>query len=154
MIHLRPDNALACFESVFERWKPTKSILCSLVTSLWYNSYFIYLYLSISTLSIIFSNESALHIRWPKYWSFSFSFSISPSNEHSGVISFRRDWLDLLAVQGILKSSPTPKFRSTYVYVYPLPFECPSHPHPHLNPLGHYRALSWTPCAIQRLPTS
>ena len=49
-----------------------------------------------------FSNESVLHIRWPEYWSF--SFSISPSNEHSGLISFRRDWLDLLAVQGTLKS--------------------------------------------------
>ena len=48
------------------------------------------------------SNESALHIRWPKYWSF--SFSISPSNEHPGLISFRMDWLDLLAVQGTLKS--------------------------------------------------
>ena len=50
----------------------------------------------------VFSDESALHIRWPKYWSF--SFNISPSNEHSGLISFRMDWLDLLAVQGILKS--------------------------------------------------
>ena len=50
----------------------------------------------------VFSNESALPIRWPKYWSF--SFSISPSNEHPGLISFRMDWLDLLAVQGILKS--------------------------------------------------
>src|SRR5574339_596497 len=50
----------------------------------------------------VFSNESALRIRWPKYWSF--SFSISPSNEHSGLISFRMDWLDLLAVQGTLKS--------------------------------------------------
>ena len=49
-----------------------------------------------------FSNESVLHIRWPKYWSF--SFSISPSNEYSGFISFRMDWLDLLAVQGTLKS--------------------------------------------------
>ena len=49
----------------------------------------------------VFSNESALHIRWPKYWSF--SFSISPSNEQSGLISFRMDWLDLLAVQGTLK---------------------------------------------------
>ena len=54
----------------------------------------------------VFSNESALHIRWPKYWSF--SFNISPSNEHPGLISFRMDWLDLLAVQGTLKSSPTP----------------------------------------------
>jgi len=50
----------------------------------------------------IFSNESVLHIRWPKYWSF--SFSISLSNEYSGLISFRMDWLDLLAVQGTLKS--------------------------------------------------
>ena len=50
----------------------------------------------------VFSNESALHIRWPKYWSF--SFSISPSNEYSGLISFRMDWLDLLAVQDTLKS--------------------------------------------------
>ena len=50
----------------------------------------------------VFSNESTLHMRWPKYWSF--SFSISPPNEHPGVISFRMDWLDLLAVQGILKS--------------------------------------------------
>ena len=50
----------------------------------------------------VFSNESALHIRWPKYWSF--SFSIGPSNQHPGLISFRMDWLDLLAVQGTLKS--------------------------------------------------
>ena len=50
----------------------------------------------------VFSNESALHIRWPKYWSF--GFNISPSNEHPGPISFRMDWLDLLAVQGTLKS--------------------------------------------------
>ena len=50
----------------------------------------------------VFSNESALCIRWPKYWSF--SFNISPSNEHSGLISFRMDWLDLLAVQGTVKS--------------------------------------------------
>ena len=49
----------------------------------------------------VFSNESALRIRWPKYWSF--SFNISPSNEHSGLIFFRMDWLDLLAVQGTLK---------------------------------------------------
>ena len=50
----------------------------------------------------VFSNESILSMRWPKYWSF--SFSISPSNEHPGLISFRMDWLDLLAVQGTLKS--------------------------------------------------
>ena len=50
----------------------------------------------------VFSNESVIHIRWPKFWSF--SFSISPSNEYSGLISFRIDWFDLLAVQGTLKS--------------------------------------------------
>ena len=50
----------------------------------------------------VFSSESALHMRWPKYWSF--SFNISPSNEHPGLISFRMDWLNLLAVQGTLKS--------------------------------------------------
>ena len=50
----------------------------------------------------VFSNDSVLHIRWPKYWSF--SFNISPSNEYSGLISFRMDWLDLLTVQGTLKS--------------------------------------------------
>ena len=53
-------------------------------------------------MSQVFSNESTLHMRWPKYWSF--SFSISPSNEHPGLISFRMHWLDLLAVQGTLKS--------------------------------------------------
>ena len=58
----------------------------------------------------VFSNESVLPIRWPKYWTF--SFSISPSNEYSGLISFRMDWLDLLAVQGTLESSPTPQFKS------------------------------------------
>ena len=51
---------------------------------------------------MVFSNKSVLHVRWPKYWSF--SFSISPSNEHPGLISFRMDWLDLLGVQGTLKS--------------------------------------------------
>ena len=58
----------------------------------------------------VFSNESALHIRWPKYWSF--SFSISPSSEYSGLISFRIDWFDLLIVQGTLKSSLKPQFES------------------------------------------
>ena len=57
----------------------------------------------------VFSSESVLLIRWPKYWSF--SFSISPSSEYSGPISFKMDWLDLLAVQGTLKS-PTPQFKS------------------------------------------
>ena len=59
----------------------------------------------------VFSNESTLCIGWPKYWSF--SFSISPSNEYSGLVSFRMDWLDLLAAQETLKeSSPTPQFKS------------------------------------------
>ena len=57
-----------------------------------------------------FSNESAFCIRWTKYWSF--SFSISPSNEYPGLISFRIDWFDLLDVQGTLKCSPTPQFKS------------------------------------------
>ena len=56
----------------------------------------------------VFSNESALHIRWPKYRSF--SFSISPSNEHPGLVSFRMDWLDILAVQGTRQ--PAPQFKS------------------------------------------
>ena len=65
------------------------------------------------------ASESALHIRWPKYWSF--SFSISPSNEYSGLISFRMDWFDLLAVQGTLKeSSPAPQFKSTNFLVLSL----------------------------------
>ena len=59
----------------------------------------------------VFSDESALSIRWPKYWSF--SFNISPSNKHPGLMSFRMDWLDLLAVQGTLQeSSPAPQFKS------------------------------------------
>jgi len=59
----------------------------------------------------VFSNESVLHIRWPKYWNF--SFSISPYNEYSGLIFFRMDWLDLLVVQATLKSLPQqPQFKS------------------------------------------
>ena len=58
----------------------------------------------------VISNESVLHIRWPKYWSF--SFSISPSNEYSGLISFRMDWLDLLTVQVALKNLLQPQFKS------------------------------------------
>ena len=58
----------------------------------------------------VFPNESTLHIRWPKYWSF--SFSISPSNEYPELISFKMDWLDLLAVQGTLEFSTTPQFKS------------------------------------------
>ena len=58
----------------------------------------------------VFSNESVFHIQWPKYWSF--SFSISPSNEYSGLISFRTYWFDLLTAQGTLKSSLRPQFKS------------------------------------------
>ena len=71
---------------------PNHHILC----------YHLPLFPSIFTNIRVFSNESALFIRWPKYWSF--SFNISPSNEHQGLIPFRMDWLDLLAVQGTLKS--------------------------------------------------
>ena len=64
----------------------------------------------------VFSSESVLHIRWPNYWSF--SFSISPSNEYSGLISFRIDWLDPFAVQGnSQESSPTPQFKNISVSV-------------------------------------
>ena len=68
----------------------------------------------------VFSNESTLHIRWPKYWSF--SFSISPSNEYSELISFRIDWFDLLAVQGTLESSPAPQFESINPLTLSLPY--------------------------------
>ena len=69
----------------------------------------------------VFSNESALHISWPKYW----SFSISPSNEYSGLISFRIGWFDLLAVQGTLKTPPAPQFESINSLVLNLDF-CPT----------------------------
>ena len=68
------------------------------------------LLLSVFPIISIFSNELALCIRWPKYGIF--SFSISPSNEYSGLISFKIDWFDLLAVQGTLESSPAPQFKS------------------------------------------
>ena len=61
----------------------------------------------------VFSNEATLCMRWPKYWSF--SLSISPSNEHPGLVSFRMDWLDLLAVQGTLKS-PTPQSKASVLW--------------------------------------
>ena len=67
----------------------------------------------------VFSNESTLHMRWPKYWSF--SFSIIPSKKHPGLISFRMDWLDLLVVQGTSEeSSPTPQFKSINSSVFSL----------------------------------
>ena len=64
--------------------------------------------------SRVFSNESAVRIRWPKYWSF--NFIISPSSEYSGLISLRMDWLHLLTVQGTLKSLLQPQFRRTLLY--------------------------------------
>ena len=72
-------------QSIFSIWRPPSLPVCYPLTSI-----------------RVFSNESVLCIRWPKYWSF--NFSISPSNVYSGLISFRMDWLDLLAVQGTLKS--------------------------------------------------
>ena len=71
----------------------------------------------------VFSNESTLCMRWPTYWSF--NLSISPSNEHPGLISFRMNWLYLLAVQGTLKSSPTPQFKSIHFSVLSF-LHCPT----------------------------
>ena len=85
----------------------------------------------------VFSNESVLRIRWPEYWSF--SFSISPSNKYSGLISFRMDWLDLLAVQGTLKSllqhnsSKAPILRCSAFFIVQLP-------HPYMT-TGKTKAL-------------
>ena len=69
-----------------------------------------YLLPSIFPIFRVFSKESLPHIRWPKYWPF--SFSVKPSNEYSGLISFGIDWFDLLSVQGLAKSSPTPQFKT------------------------------------------
>ena len=99
----------------------------------------LYLKVSFAPSIRIFSNESALHIRWPKHWSF--SFSISPSNEYSGLISFRMDWLDLLAVQGTLKSllqhhsSKASILRCSAFFVVQF-----SHPH---TTTGKTIALTW-----------
>ena len=75
----------------------------------------------------VFSNESVLCIKWPKYWSF--SFSISPSNEYSGPVSFRMDWLDLLAVQGTLESSLIPQFKKHQFFSTHLSLQSNSHIH-------------------------
>ena len=90
----------------------------------------------------VFSNESALRIRWPKYWSF--SFNINPSNEHSGLISFRMYWLDLLAVQGTLKSllqhhsSKAPVLQHSAFFIVQLS-------HPYMTTTGKTIALTrWT----------
>ena len=91
----------------------------------------------------VFSNESALRIRWPKYWSF--SFNISPSNEHSGLISFRMDWLDLLAVQGTLKSllqhhsSKASILRCSAFFLVQLS-------HPHMTTGKTIALTRWTTC--------
>src|SRR5574342_42545 len=73
----------------------------------------------------VFSNESTLHMRWPKYWSF--SFGIIPSKEHPGLISFRMDWLDLLAVQGTLKSLLQPRFQKHQFFDAQLSSQSNSH---------------------------
>ena len=87
----------------------------------------------------VFSNEYVLHIRWPKYWSF--SFNISPSNEYSGLI-FRMDWLDLLAVQGTLKSLLQPQFKSINSSVLSFFIVLLSHPY---MTTGKTKALTrWT----------
>ena len=75
----------------------------------------------------VFSNESVLHIRWPKYWSF--SFSISPSNGYSGLISFRMDWLNLLAVQGTLKSRLHHHSSKASIFCAQLSLQSNSHPY-------------------------
>ena len=87
--------------SITNSWSPPKPMSIELVMP---SNHLILLSPSPPALNLsrVFSNESALHIRWPKYWSC--SFKISPSNEHPGLISFRMDWLDLLAIQGTLKS--------------------------------------------------
>ena len=87
--HQLPELALTHVHFVGDAIQPSHPVSCLLLPSI---------FPSIR----VFSNESALSIRWPKYWNF--SFSISPSSEYSGLISFRIDWLDLLAVQGTLKS--------------------------------------------------
>ena len=95
--HTRPPSPSptpgACSNSCPLSWRCHPTISSSVVTSF---------LPSIFPSIRVFSSESVLHIRWPKYWSF--SLNISPSNEHPGLISFRMDWLDLLAVQGTLKS--------------------------------------------------
>ena len=90
--------------SITNSWSPPKPMSTELVIPSNHLILFCPLLLlpSIFPSISVFSNESALHIRWPKYWSF--SFNISPSNEYSGLISFRMDWLDLLVVQGTLQS--------------------------------------------------
>ena len=89
----------------------------------------------------VFSNASVLHIRWPKYWSF--GFSISPSNEHSGLISFRMDWLDLLADQGTLKSL-LQHHSSKASVVWHSAFLIVQLSHPYMTPGKTIALTSWT----------
>ena len=79
----------------------------------------------------VFSNESVLHIRWPRYWSF--SFSISPSNEYSGLISFRIDWLDLLAVQGLTRVFSSTTVQKHQFFGAQLSLWYNSHIHPYMT---------------------
>ena len=90
--------------------------------------------------SFFFSNESALHIRWPKYWSF--SFNISPSNEHPGLISFRLDWLDLLLVQGTLRSLP--QHHSSKAPILHSAFFIVQHSHPYMTTGKTIALTGWT----------
>ena len=88
----------------------------------------------------VFSNESALHIRWPKYWSF--SFNISPCNELPGLISFRMDWLDLLAVQGTLKSLQHHSSKASILQC--LPFFIVQCSHPYMTTGKTIALTRWT----------
>ena len=98
-------SVLHCLQEIAQI-QSIESVMLSITISFSVTLFFcIQSFCSISVLS----SESALNIRWPKYWSF--TFSISPSNEYSGLISFRIDWFDLFAAQGILKSSPA-QFKS------------------------------------------
>ena len=90
----------------------------------------------------IFSNESVLHIRWPKYWSFSFT-TISLSNEYSELISFRMDWLDLLAVQGTLKSLPQHHSSKTSILRHSA-FFIVQLSHPHVTTRKTIALTRWT----------
>ena len=89
----------------------------------------------------VFSNESALCSRWPKYWSF--TFNISPSNEHPGLISFRMDWLDLLAVQGTLKSL-LQHYSSKASILWPSAFFIVQASHPHMTTEKTIVLTKWT----------
>ena len=89
----------------------------------------------------VFSNESALWIRWPKYWSF--SFSISPSNEHPGLLSFRMDWLDLLAAQGTLKSLLQHHSSKASILLHSA-FFIVQHSHPYITTRKTITLTRWT----------